>query len=64
WVGVVVSHNEQGHIQAIEMAYNKRAGELTGVDAQAFFHVDRPGQRVLLTDPMKAAISEAKRVLP
>ena len=48
WVGVVVSHNEQGHIQAIEMAYNKRTGELTGADAQAFFHVERPGQRVLL----------------
>ena len=51
WVGVVVSHNERGHIHAHEMAYNKQSGYLVGVDAQAYFHVDRPGQRVLLQEP-------------
>ena len=48
WVGVVIDHDEFGGIRAIEVAYNKQNGWLVGVDAAAYFNVDRPGQRVLL----------------
>ena len=48
WVGVVTDHDEFGGVRAIEVAYNKQNGWLVGVDAAAYFNVDRPGQRVLL----------------
>ena len=48
WVGVVVEDADFGNTKAIEVAYDKRTGQFIGVDAQAYFHVDRPGQRVLL----------------
>ena len=49
WVGVVTTtQNELGGVIAAEMSYNKQTGQFIGVDAQAYFHVDRPGQRVLL----------------
>ena len=48
WVGVVTIKGEYGAIGAIEVAYNKQSGEFIGVDARAYFHIDRPGQRVLL----------------
>ena len=48
WVGVVVTRNELGGVIAIEMSYNKQTAQFIGVDAAAYFHVERPGQRVLL----------------
>ena len=50
WVGVVIDHDEFGGIRAIEVAYSKENGWLVGVDATAYFNVDRPGQRVLLEE--------------
>ena len=66
WVGVVIAVDFEGSgsVRAIETAYSKHTGQFVGVDAVAYFHNDRPGQRVLLTDPMKSALLEAERVLP
>ena len=48
WVGVVVNQDELGNVCAIEMSYAKETGQFIGVDAAAYFNVERPGQRVLL----------------
>ena len=50
WVGVVTKRYESGHVQAIEMAYHVLTGTFVGLQADAYFDVDRPGQRVLLQD--------------
>ena len=59
WVGVVIDHDEFGGIRAIEVAYNKQNGWLVGVDAAAYFNVDRPGQRVLLQVVTKEEVENA-----
>ena len=51
WIGVVTEQGRAGNIRAIEVSYNKRSGEFLSVDAHAYFHVERPGQRVLLKEP-------------
>ena len=48
WVGVVTERYESGYIRAIEMAYNKLTGMFIGLQADVYFNVERPGQRVLL----------------
>ena len=58
WVGVVVEDADFGNTRAIEVAYNKQTGEFIGVDAQAYFHVDRPGQRVLLQVAPKVEVRD------
>ncbi len=48
WVGVVTEVDKVGSVIAIEVCYNKVTGRFIAVEADAYFHVDRPGQRVLL----------------
>ena len=48
WIGVVVAVAESGDVTAIEIVYSKDKGVLIGVSANAYFNVERPGQRVLL----------------
>ena len=48
WVGVVVNREGLGGVCAIELSYATKTGQFIGVDAAAYFNVERPGQRVLL----------------
>jgi len=59
WVGVVTAVGWAGGVRAIETSYGKATGELTGVNADVYFHVDRPGQRVLLQVATKEEVESA-----
>ena len=59
WVGVVTNVGELGNVTAIEMAYGTATGVLIGVSADAYFNVERPGQRVLLQVATKEEVENA-----
>ena len=57
WVGVVTERYDSGNIRAIEVSYNKLTGMFIGLQADAYFNAERPGQRVLLTNPMNQSVT-------